>query len=158
MKKIILLLLIIIIAGAGIYVYMQNQPTKVAHPKPMPEYGTITVDEAAPLFMNSLPKDYVVVDVRTKKEYENNHTEGTINIPVAIFETADHPCAQVESMLPKGKKIIFVCPFGPRSRDMYQNLTDPKADLGCGMDKKGLYHLWARVRFKKDHLVVQRRK
>lgn len=155
MKKIIIVLVVVVLLCAGGYFYMANQPTKVANPLPMPETGEITVQNAAPLFANGLPADYAVVDVRTKEEYSAQHTRGTINIPVAIFEDAEDPCAEVEKLLPKDKKIIFVCPFGPRSKDMYGNLTDSKEDLGCGLPKEGLYHLWANVKFKDDRIIVK---
>jgi rhodanese-related sulfurtransferase len=155
MKKIILILLAVIILGVGGYLYMSNQPTKVANPLPMPETGQITVENAAPLFADGLPEDYAIVDVRTVEEYEAKHTPGTINIPVAIFEDADEPCKEVIAKLPKDKKIIFVCPFGPRSKDMYGYLTDPVEDLGCGMPKAGLYHLWANIKYKNDRIIVK---
>jgi rhodanese-related sulfurtransferase len=155
MKKLIIILLAVVIAAIGIYLYMSNQPTKVANPLPMPETGEITVEHAAPLFADGLPQDYVIVDVRTVEEYEAKHTLGTINVPVAIFEDADEPCKEVIAQLPKGKKIIFVCPFGPRSKDMYGYLTDSEEDLGCGYPKEGLYHLWANIKYKADHIVVR---
>lgn len=158
MKKIILILLVAVLAGAGVYYYVSNQPAKVANPLPMPEYGEITVEHAAPLFADGLPADYAVVDVRTEAEAAEVTTAGLINIPVALFEDADDPCAEVMAKLPKDKKIIFACPFGPRAKDMYLNLTDPVEDLGCGMDKAGMYHLQATLKYKKDHLVVQKSK
>jgi len=155
MKKFILILLVIAIAAVAYYFYASNQPTKVANPLPMPEYGQITVEHAAPLFDGKLPEDYAVVDVRTVEEYAKVHTNGTINIPVAIFEDADEPCKEVIAQLPKDKKIIFVCPFGPRSKDMYGYLTDSVEDLGCGLPKAGLYHLWANIKYKDNYIVVK---
>jgi rhodanese-related sulfurtransferase len=157
LKKISIIFIALLIAG-GIYLYKSNQPTKVANPLPMPSTGEITVEQAAPLFYESLPEDYAIVDVRTVEEFQKENTAGTINIPVAIFEDSDTPCEEVISRLPKDKKIIFICPFGPRSKEMYGYLTDSKEDLGCGLDNEGLYHLWARVKYKEDRLVVQARK
>jgi len=155
MKKIILILLLVVVIGTGGYFYMSNQPTKVANPLPMPSTGQITVEHAAPLFADALPKDYTIVDVRTVEEYEKKNTPGTINIPVAIFEDADDPCAEVMAKLPKDKKIIFVCPYGPRSKDMYGYMTDSVEDLGCGQPKDGLYHLWANIKYKQNKIVVR---
>jgi rhodanese-related sulfurtransferase len=155
MKKIILILAVVVAAVVLVYFYISGQPTKIANPLPMPETGEITVEHAAPLFAGSLPADYAIVDVRTKEEYAKISTKGTINIPVAIFEDAEDPCAEIEALLPKDKKLIFVCPFGPRSKDMYANLTDPVEDMGCGLDKNGLYHLWANIKYKPDHIVVK---
>jgi len=157
MKKIILILIAVVILGAGGYVYLSNQPTKIANPLPVPVAGEITVEHAAPLFAKGLPKGYTVVDVRTAEEFQDEHTEGTVNIPVAIFEDAADPCAEVISKLPKDKKIIFVCPYGPRSKDMYGYLTDPVEDMGCGMSPDGLYHLWANIKYKKDRIIVKRK-
>jgi len=158
MKKLLLLVVaLVLIVGAG-YVYKSGMPTKIENPLPMPTTGEVRVENVAPLFYDGLPADYAIVDVRTKEEYAKESTEGTINIPVAIFEDSDEPCKEIISQLPKDKKIIFICPFGPRSKDMYQNLTDPVEDMGCGLEKEGLYHLWARVKYKKDRLVVQRAK
>ncbi|ADD68980.1 hypothetical protein Dacet_2218 [Denitrovibrio acetiphilus DSM 12809] len=155
MKKVFLVFILVVILGASGYYYMSNQPTKVASPLPMPAFGEITVEHAAPLFADGLPSDYAIVDVRTAEEFEKIHTDKTINIPVAIFEDADEPCKDIMAKLPKDKKIIFVCPFGPRSKDMYQFLTDPVEDLGCGMAKEGLYHLWANIKYKKNHIVIK---
>lgn len=121
----------------------------------MPSYGKITVEHAAPLFDGKLPENYTVADVRTVEEYADINTPGTINVPVAIFEDSDAPCEEIASKLPKGKKIIFVCPYGPRSQEMYENLTASVDDLGCGMEKDGLYHLWANIKYKPDHIVVK---
>ncbi|PLX67159.1 MAG: hypothetical protein C0603_10910 [Denitrovibrio sp.] len=158
MKKVIGIVVLLVIAGASWYVYTSGQPTRVSEPLAMPETGEVRVENVAPLFYDGLPSDYAIVDVRTKAEYEKEYTEGTINVPVAIFEDADEPCKEIISKLPTDKKIIFICPFGPRSKEMYGNLTDSEEDLGCGMKKEGVYHLWARVKYKKDRLVVQRQK
>jgi len=155
MKKIISILFLVAIVAGGVYYYISNQPTKVANPLPMPEYGKITVEHAAPLFDGKLPEGYAIVDVRTVEEFDKKHTEGTINVPVAIFEDADDPCKEIALMLPKAEKIIFVCPYGPRSKEMYENLVAPVDDLGCGFPKEGLYHLWANIKYKKDHIIVQ---
>jgi rhodanese-related sulfurtransferase len=155
MKKIILIIALVAVFGAGGYFYQSNQPTKVANPLPMPETGEITVEHAAPLFANGLPKDYAVVDVRTVEEYASKNTPRTINIPVAIFEDADDPCAEVAARLPKDKKIIFVCPYGPRSKEMYGYMTESVEDLGCGQPAEGLYHLWANIKYKNDRIIVK---
>ncbi|TCK59816.1 rhodanese-like domain-containing protein [Seleniivibrio woodruffii] len=158
MKKkvtvIISALLVLVLAVFGIYAYIKNTPRSVKNPLPVPESGELTVEHAAPLFYDGLPADYVVVDVRTAEEYEKEHTEGTVNIPVALFEEAG-ACGRVMPLLPDTKKIIFVCPFGPRAEEMYYNLTDPKEDEGCGINAEGMYYLNAAVKFKPDRLVVR---
>lgn len=57
-----------------------------------------------------LPRDgsVILLDVRTRKEYENSHIEGFINIPVdEIREHMDE--------IEKGKKIYVICQSGLRS-------------------------------------------
>lgn len=118
MKKLIIALgviAVVCIIGGGAYVYIGSQPRKISDPLPMPESGKITIENAAPLFYDSLPADYFVVDVRTPEEYEKQHTANVVNIPVALFEE-DGACEKVISQLPENKKIIFVCPFGPVQR------------------------------------------
>ena len=141
-------------AGIGAVIYISGTPRKVAEPLPMPESGKITVQNAAPLFYDSLPADYYVVDVRTPKEYEQTHTEGVVNIPVALFEE-NGACETIVPRLPKGKKVIFVCPLGPRAEEMFYNLTDSKEDGGCGIEPDGLYYLTAKVKYGKKKLILR---
>lgn len=156
MKKIVFIILVLVLAGTGFFMYLQDKPTKVANPQPMPEYGEIKVEQAAPLFAEGLPEKYAIVDARSKSEYEKEHTEGTINVPEAIFANSINPCAEIMSKLPKNKDIIFVSDFGSVSDAMYRHLTNPEDKMGCGMQKYGLYNLMAKVKFKKDRLIVQR--
>ena len=59
--------------------------------------------------------NYVIVDVRTKEEYETAHIKGAINIPYdEIDENTD---------LPKEKTIFVYCKSGTRSGYAYDNLT-----------------------------------
>lgn len=142
------------IIGGGVFWFRANSSLKVANPLPMPESGKVTVENVAPFFYDGLPAEYALVDVRTVEEYEKIHTDGTINIPVALFEE-DGACEKVASMLPKDKKIIFSCPFGPRAEDMFFNLTDPAEDGACGMSPEGMYYLVANVKYKKNKLVIR---
>lgn len=142
-------------AGLGIYLHFDGQPTVVESPLPMPAYGEITVKHAAPLFYDGLPEGYAVVDVRTAEEFQTVHVVGTVNIPVNIFEESNNPCRDLVYELPKAKKIIFICNKGIRSADMYYNLTDPEEDLGCGIDKTGLYYLNANVQYNMDRLIIK---
>jgi len=158
MKRAIVIVVCVVfalcIAGGGAYFYISNSPRKVADPLPMPENGKVTVENAAPLFYEGLPDDYFVVDVRTPQEYEKKHTEGIVNIPVALFEE-DGACEKIIPQLPENEKIIFVCPFGPRAEEMFYNLTDPKKDGGCGISPDGMYYLIAKVKYGKDRLIVR---
>jgi len=155
MKLFITILMLGAFAAFGVYLYFDDQPTVVVEPLPMPEFGEITVEHTAPLFADGLPSDYAVVDVRSTEEFNTVHVSGTINIPISIFEDSENPCRAVVSELPKDKKIIFLCNMGIRSGDMYYNLTDPVEDLGCGIDKTGLYFLNAEVKFNLDKLIIK---
>ena len=60
--------------------------------------------------------NYVIVDVRTKEEYDTGHVKDAINIPV---DTIDD---KVE--LDKNKTIIVYCRSGKRSATAKQKLVD----------------------------------
>lgn len=153
MKKLIMLAVIILACG-GYYYYWSNTSREIEHPLPMPVSGKVTLENVAPLFKHGLPKDYAVVDVRTDKEYNSGHTNGTIHLPVAMFDD-DGACDKVISKLPKDKKIIFMCPAGPRAEEMFYDLTDQVKDGGCGMKSDGMYFLYATVKFHKNKLVLK---
>jgi len=155
MRVLFTVILLAAFAGFGVFLYFDDQPTIVEEPLPMPEYGEITVKHAAPLFSDGLPDGYAVVDVRSAEEYDNVHVVGTINIPISIFEESEQPCKAVVRELPKDKKIIFLCNMGVRSGDMYYNLVDPVEDLGCGIEKDGLYYLNAEVQYNLDKLIIK---
>lgn len=60
--------------------------------------------------------EYVIVDVRTKEEYEQSHIKDAINIPYdEIDETID---------LEKNKIIFVYCKSGNRSGIAYNTLID----------------------------------
>ena len=58
--------------------------------------------------------NYIIVDVRTKEEYEESHVKGAINIPYdEIEENTD---------LDKTKTIMVYCKSGKRSNKAYNTL------------------------------------
>lgn len=59
---------------------------------------------------------YVILDVRTKEEYDNGHFEGAINLPV------DNIRQRLEE-IPKDKKIIIYCKVGLRGYVAYKILV-----------------------------------
>lgn len=70
--------------------------------------------------------NYIVVDVRTKEEYENAHVKGAINIP---YDTIDE-----NTDLDKAKTIIVYCQSGGRSakaKETLKNLGFEVLDLGA---------------------------
>ena len=61
-------------------------------------------------------KNYIVVDVRTKEEYEEVHVRGALNIP---YDEIDEEVA-----LEKEKTILVYCRSGKRSNIAYHTLKD----------------------------------
>ena len=59
--------------------------------------------------------NYIVIDVRTKEEYDTGHVKDSLNIPYdEIEESID---------LDKSKPILVYCRSGKRSSIAYQTLT-----------------------------------
>ena len=58
--------------------------------------------------------NYIIVDVRTKEEYDSGHIEGALNIP---YDTIDK---DVE--LDKEKIVLVYCKSGARSTKAYNTL------------------------------------
>jgi len=161
MKKIIIILCLILAIAGGAYVYMQSSKFSITFKNVsdvkfslFKTSGELNKADIVELVKNGMPNDVVFVDVRTVEEYENNHTEGTVNIPVALFDE-DGACETIKEKLPKGSKIIFNCYMGSRSEEMYFNLIDPVEDGACGFSKEGLYFLRADIKYKKDKIIFK---
>ena len=78
-------------------------------------YTTITQDEAKEMMKEE--KDYIILDVRTKEEYYDNHIEDAINIPLDEIETS--------TLLKDKDQIIFVyCRSGNRSKQASEILAN----------------------------------
>ncbi len=58
--------------------------------------------------MLSLSKDYFILDVRSKEEFDSGHIEGAYLLPVSELEKR-------LAELPQGKPIIVYCKAGSRS-------------------------------------------
>lgn len=59
-------------------------------------------------------EDYIIIDVRTKEEYDEQHIKGAINIPYnEINENSD---------IPKDKVVFVYCKSGARSSVAYNTL------------------------------------
>lgn len=61
-----------------------------------------------------IDNEYVIVDVRTKSEYNSGHVVGAINIPHDKIE---------DNELDKNKLIFVYCKSGTRSQLAYETLT-----------------------------------
>ncbi len=55
-------------------------------------------------------KEYLIIDVRTKREFSENHINGAINIPLQEIKTNI-----VKYSIDKKKKILIYCKSGGRS-------------------------------------------
>ena len=60
-------------------------------------------------------KEYIIIDVRTKEEYEDSHIVGSINIP---YDEIDENIT-----LDKNKNIFVYCKSGNRSAIAYKTLN-----------------------------------
>lgn len=60
--------------------------------------------------------NYVIIDVRTEKEYNEGHVKGSINIPYDKLEENE--------TLDKNKTILVYCKSGNRSKIAYTTLTN----------------------------------
>jgi len=81
-------------------------PTPTATPTAVLSYTSLTVDGAKSLIQENT--DLVVLDVRTKEEYESGHLQNAILIPVSELQDR-------LAELDKDKKILVYCKAGIRS-------------------------------------------
>lgn len=61
-------------------------------------------------------KDYIIIDVRTKEEYEESHIKNSINIPYNEINK--------DSNIAKDKIIFVYCKSGARSKKAYDTLKE----------------------------------
>ena len=79
-------------------------------------YKRMTMDEAAVLMQKE--EGYILLDVRTKAEYESGYIPGAINIPLGDIDE------RVVSSLPDKEQMILVyCRSGNRSRQASDKLV-----------------------------------
>ena len=64
--------------------------------------------------------NYIIVDVRTKEEYDGGHVKGSINIPYDVIENSN---------LDKTKTILVYCKSGARSKKAYDTLVSLDYDV-----------------------------
>ena len=78
-------------------------------------YTTITQDKAKEMMEEE--SNYIILDVRTKEEYEEKHIEDAINIPLDEIEKS--------TVLKDKEQIIFVyCQSGRRSKEASEKLVN----------------------------------
>lgn len=103
MKKICLALFILILSSSCIFSKGEG-------------YKRISMDEAKTLMEKE--EGYILLDVRTKGEYESGYIPGAINIPLLDIDE------KIISFLPdKSQMILVYCRSGNRSREASDKLS-----------------------------------
>ncbi|MEF3253964.1 MAG: hypothetical protein K6348_00125 [Deferribacterales bacterium] len=98
-----------------VYITLSKKLEKTFTVIPTPKPGTISKEEFEKAIAN--PKDVIIIDVRTKQEYEAGHFPNAINIPI------DEIASKVNT-LPKDKTIYVSCATGVRAEMAYNQLKD----------------------------------
>ena len=96
----------LIMVACGSETSQIETPTLTATPTAVLSYTSLTVDGAKSLIQEN--PDLVVLDVRTKEEYEISHLQNAILIPVSDLKDR-------LAELDKDKKILVYCKTGIRS-------------------------------------------
>ena len=103
MKQICLALFILILSSSCIFSKGEG-------------YKRISMDEAKTLMEKE--EGYILLDVRTKGEYESGYIPGAINIPLSDIDE------KIISFLPdKSQMILVYCRSGNRSREASDKLS-----------------------------------
>lgn len=101
-KKLVVLTLGIIIAVSAVIIHY----TQTQLPNTTISYGDLTVEEAKSLIESN--SSIVIVDVRTREEYDSGHIEGAVLIPVSELEDRLNE-------LSKEDELLIYCRTGNRS-------------------------------------------
>lgn len=82
-----------------------------------PAYRQVSSDEAAAMMASE--SDYLILDVRTREEYEQSHIPGAVCVPNESIGSGEL------SALPRKDQLILVyCRSGNRSKQAAQKLAD----------------------------------
>ena len=82
-----------------------------------PTYRQVSSDEAAAMMASE--SGYLILDVRTRAEYEQGHIPGAVCVPNETIGTDDIPALPGKSQL-----ILVYCRSGNRSKQAAQKLAD----------------------------------
>ncbi|MBM3291938.1 rhodanese-like domain-containing protein [Candidatus Bathyarchaeota archaeon] len=102
LRRNLYLIIVIILLSISVYI-LQLQ---IDRGKGFPTYGDVTIQQAYELI--KMKPDLVIVDVRSKQEYDSGHIEKAILIPVDEF---DRRVAE----LSKDDDLLIYCRTGNRS-------------------------------------------
>ena len=100
-KRLVLTLVVIIAVSALIIYYIQIHLLSTTI-----SFGDVTVEEAKSLVESNV--SLIIVDVRTREEYDSGHIEGAILIPVSELESRINE-------LSKEEELLIYCRTGNRS-------------------------------------------
>ncbi len=92
-KKRLVLTLVVIIAVSALIIYY----TQIHLPSTTISFGDVTVEEAKSLVESNV--SLIIVDVRTREEYDSGHIEGAILIPVSELESRINELSKEEELL-----------------------------------------------------------
>ena len=98
--------------------------TPITTPTAISTYQNLTVDEAKLLIKEEV--NLVILDVRTKEEYESGHLPNAILIPVSELQDR-------VAELDKDKKILVYCKTGVRSTEASQILVSHGFSSVCNL-------------------------
>jgi rhodanese-related sulfurtransferase len=110
-KKLLVLTLGIIIAFSALIIYY----TQIQLPSTTISYGDVTVEEAKSLIDSNF--SLIILDVRTREEYDSGHIGGAILIPVNELEDR-------LDELSKEEEFLIYCRTGNRSSNSVNILKE----------------------------------
>ncbi len=85
-------------------------------------FKSISMEEAEKLMRTE--KGFILLDVRTKAEYDSGHIPGAVLLPNEEIKGGGDPGAAVSSLLPgKAGKIFVYCRSGNRSKQASSKLA-----------------------------------
>lgn len=109
MKKLLIGLLLLLLTGCSLTLEENQETEQTTQNKQEAAYMNITPEEAKQLM--DTQQDYVILDVRTRQEYEEKHIPGAILIPDSeIGERAE------QALPDKNQLILVYCRSGRRSK------------------------------------------
>ena len=86
-------------------------------------FKSITMEEAGKFMREE--KDFILLDVRTKAEYDGGHIPGAVLLPNEEIQAGGNPGAAVTSLLPdKDRTILVYCRSGNRSKQASAKLAE----------------------------------
>lgn len=103
------------LAAAGCASAAHPPETALSADSAQPAYARVSAREAKEMMDEN--KDAVVVDVRTREEYERRHIPGAISLPLAAIEQ------QAPRALSPSDAILVYCRSGSRSKQAAEKLA-----------------------------------